>query len=129
MISVGDSVSEKIHVTKRMIQKYAELSGDKNPIHISEEYAAKTIFKKPIAHGMLIGGFISNVIGNVLPGYGTIYLKQDMNFLAPVYFEDWVEVIIKVIEKKDNKPIYKLSTVCMVENKTVVDGYAIVKFE
>ena len=129
MIKVGDNYDEAFHVTPKKVYDFAEVSGDKNPIHLDADFAAKSIFKKPIAHGILIGSFISKVLGNNFPGYGTIYLKQEFNFLAPIYVGDTVNVKVEVIEKKESKPIYKISTTCFVENKEVINGYALVKFE
>lgn len=129
MIKLGDSYSEQIVITDALVRAFSEISGDKNPIHLDEEYASKTVFGRRIAHGLLVGSFISKVLGNKLPGKGTIYLKQEFNFLAPVFIGQSIEVRVTVAEKKENKPIYKILTECFSGSNKVLDGYAIVKFE
>jgi 3-hydroxybutyryl-CoA dehydratase len=103
------------------------VTGDLNPAHINEEYAKKTFFKTRIAHGMLSAGFISAVIGTRLPGPGTIYLKQELNFLAPVKIGDTITARIEVAELWPEKNRVRLKTTCTnQEGKVVVDGQAMV---
>ncbi len=128
MIKVGDSYTEKFTVTDEKVKAFAEITGDVNPIHLDDEYAATTVFKKRIAHGILVSGFISNILANKLPGPGTIYLKQELNFVGPVFIDDEVEVTVTVKEKKEDKPIYTIETICKAEEKPVINGYAIVKY-
>lgn len=128
MIKVGDSHSEKFEVTDDKVRAFAQITGDLNPVHLDDEFAAKTIFGKRIAHGILVSGFISNVLANKLPGPGTIYLKQDLNFVAPVFIGDTIEVIVEIIEKKEAKPIFKIKTLCMSNGTPVIVGEALVKF-
>ena len=80
------------------IHDFAKLSGDKNPVHIDDEYASKTIFKKRIAHGFLTASFISTLIASKLPGPGSIYLKQSLKFLGPVFVGETILIKVKVIE-------------------------------
>ena len=82
----GLTVQEEFPVTEQMGIEFAGVSGDTNPVHLNQDYAAATRFGAKIAHGMLIGSFISNVIGTRMPGEGSIYMKQEMTFLRPVYY-------------------------------------------
>ncbi|MGD9034727.1 MAG: MaoC family dehydratase, partial [Desulfobacteraceae bacterium] len=109
------------------IYMYAGVTGDVNPAHIDEVYAGKTFFKTRIAHGMLLAGFISTVLGNRLPGHGTIYMKQELNFLGPVRIGDTVTARVEVVEIENEKNRVKLRTTCVNQDgTTVVDGEALV---
>lgn len=126
-LEVGQKASFSKSVTETDVYLFAGISGDLNPAHINEEYAKETMFKKRIAHGILSGALISAVIGVQLPGPGTIYEFQSLNFLAPVYFGDTITstVEIKEIIKERNRAV--LTTVCTNQNGTVVTkGEAIV---
>ncbi len=123
----GDAAQFSKTVSESDIYLYAGITGDLNPAHIDEKHAEKTFFKKRIAHGMLLGGFISNVIAMKLPGPGTIYLSQSLQFTAPVYIGDTVTAIVTVIEIGENHKKLKLETKCINQDgKTVVEGTAIV---
>jgi len=123
-LSVGQSAALARTVTETDIVLFAGVTGDTNPVHLNEEYAAATPFKGRIAHGMLSAGFISAVLGAKLPGPGTIYLSQSLKFRAPVRAGDtvWAEVTVTdiVLEKKR----VTLKTVCTVAGKVVVEGEA-----
>jgi 3-hydroxybutyryl-CoA dehydratase len=117
--SVGmESTIEKT-VTIEDIKRFAEVSGDFNPVHLDEEFAKKTIFKGRIAHGFLIASFISTIIATELPGPGSIYLKQSLKFLAPVYINEKILVKVRIIEIYIEKSKVKLITECF-KNKTLV---------
>lgn len=117
--SVGmESTIEKT-VTIEDIKRFAEVSGDFNPVHLDEEFAKKTIFKGRIAHGFLIASFISTIIATELPGPGSIYLKQSLKFLAPVYIDEKILVKVRIIEINIEKSKVKLITECF-KNKTLV---------
>ncbi len=123
-IHVGDKFSKFFTVTEDKINVFADATGDKNPVHLDEAYAMNTIFKKRIAHGFLIGSYISSVVGNDFPGNGTIYLSQNMKFLKPVFIGDIIEVRIEVMEITE-KGWLKVITMCTNQNgKTVIDGDA-----
>jgi len=109
-INVGDSASYSRLVTEREVELFAAVSGDHNPVHLDPDYAATTQFGECIAHGMLTGAFVSAAIAMELPGPGTIYLGQNLQFRAPVLLGDTVTVYLEVIEKHDTKPWLKLST-------------------
>src|ERR1700712_4063998 len=91
-LSVGDKAEMSFPVTEQVIEKFADVSGDDNPVHLDEAFAAQTQFGTRIAHGMLSGGFISAMVGTTLPGYGSIYLSQTMRFRRPVKINDTVVV-------------------------------------
>ena len=127
---IGKVETMSVTITEQLINDFAKVSGDFNPIHIDEEYAKSTIFGKRISHGMLVASFISNVIANQLPGPGTIYLSQDLSFKKPVFIGDEITATVEVLEKKDNKPIYKLKTTCFNDRKeTVIEGESYVRYE
>ncbi|MAJ67774.1 MAG: hypothetical protein CMM89_06360 [Rickettsiales bacterium] len=113
-----ESTTEKT-VTIEDIKRFAEVSGDFNPVHLDEEFAKKTIFKGRIAHGFLTASFISTIIATELPGPGSIYLKQSLKFLAPVYIDEKILVKVRIIEINIEKSKVKLITECF-KNKTLV---------
>ncbi|MGD9076923.1 MAG: MaoC family dehydratase [Desulfobacteraceae bacterium] len=126
-LNVGDSAEFTKTVSEADIYMYAGVTGDVNPAHIDEVYAGKTFFKTRIAHGMLLAGFISTVLGNRLPGHGTIYMKQELNFLGPVRIGDTVTARVEVVEIENEKNRVKLRTTCVNQDGTVVvDGEALV---
>lgn len=126
-LNVGDSAEFSKTVSESDIYLYAGLTGDLNPAHINEEYARKTFFKSRIAHGMLTAGFISAVLGNKLPGPGTIYLRQELRFLAPVHIGDTITGRVEVLEIKVEKNRVKFKTICINQRgKTILDGEAVV---
>lgn len=126
-IKVGDSAEFVKTVSESDIYLFAGVTGDMNPAHINEVYASQTFFKTRIAHGMLAAGFISAVLGMQLPGPGTIYLKQELSFLAPVRIGDTITARVEVIEILAEKKRIKLKTTCVNQEGTVVlDGQATV---
>src|SRR5512147_1260944 len=106
---------------------FAQLTGDRNPIHLSEHFAAKTTFGRRIAHGLYTASLISAVLGTRLPGPGAIYISQTLNFRAPVKIGDTVEVSVAVAELMPEKFRARLACTCSVEGETVLDGEAWVK--
>ena len=126
-LNIGDTAEFAKTVSESDIYLYAGITGDFNPAHINEDYAKNTFFKTRIAHGMLSAGFISTVIGNELPGTGSIYVKQDLRFLAPVRIGDTITARVEVIEIMDGKNRVRLKTICVNQEGTqVLDGEAIV---
>jgi 3-hydroxybutyryl-CoA dehydratase len=116
-------------ITEEDIHLFAEVSGDHNPIHMNAEYAERTLFGKRIAHGFLIGSLISAVLGNDLPGPGSIYLGQTLKFLAPIHIGDTVTVTVKVVAVREDKRIVTLHTNCSNQHGTLVlSGEATVKY-
>jgi 3-hydroxybutyryl-CoA dehydratase len=126
-LKVGDTAEFTKTVSEADIYMYAGVTGDVNPAHIDEVYASDTFFKTRIAHGMLLAGFISTVLGNRLPGNGTVYMKQELEFLAPVRIGDTVTARAEVVEVVKEKNRVKLRTTCVKQDgTTVVDGEALV---
>lgn len=126
-LKIGMSHSFKRIITSQDVLKFAEVSGDRNPIHLDEAFAAKGIFKKPIVHGMLVGALFSKSIASDLPGPGSIYLYQDFNFEKPIFHNSELEIIVTVKELKPEKKIVFLDTICKVEEVVVVRGSTVVK--
>lgn len=127
-LSVGQTVTREYTITESEVRAFADASGDHNPLHLDEEYAQGTRFGRRIAHGMLLGSYISALIGMELPGEGTIYMKQELNFLRPVYYGDVIRVEIMVTELIQEKKRAVLSTNCYnQENEQVIAGTAMVK--
>ena len=113
-------------ITDQDIEKFAEISTDHNPVHLDDEYARDTIFEGRIAHGMLTAGLVSAVIGEQLPGHGTIYMSQNLKFLAPVRPGDLVHAEVQVIDMVIDKRQVKLDCRCEVNGKNVLVGEAMV---
>ena len=123
MFEVGQEKKIYRDITDRLVREFAEISTDHNPIHLNDEYARKTIFKKRIAHGMIAGSFISAVIGNDFPGNGTIYLAQNLKFIAPIYIGEKIEVLVRIVEIHDNKATL-YTEVCNADGEKKVIGEA-----
>jgi 3-hydroxybutyryl-CoA dehydratase len=113
-------------ITDRDIELFAEISTDHNPVHLDNDYARDTIFEGRIAHGMLTAGLISAVIGEQLPGHGTIYMSQNLKFLAPVRPGDLVYAEVKVVDMVIDKRRVKLNCRCEVNGENVLVGEAMV---
>lgn len=129
-IKVGETASLTRTVTDADIQAFADLSSDHNPLHLDDAYAATTRFGQRIAHGMFSASLISALIGNELPGTGSIYLSQTLRFLAPVFLGDAVTARVVVTKIRDDKPIVTLETVCVNQRgETIIKGEAAVLVE
>ncbi|TWI66966.1 3-hydroxybutyryl-CoA dehydratase [Desulfobotulus alkaliphilus] len=125
-ISMGDSATFTKTISESDVYQFAGVTGDLNPAHINEEYAKGTVFKTRIAHGMLSAGFISAVLGTRLPGPGTIYLRQELKFLAPVRIGDTITAKVEVTGLLVEKNRVTLRTTCTNQEGTlVVDGEAL----
>lgn len=125
---VGQSASLKKVFTSDDVKAFAELSLDRNPIHLDEAYAEQSLFGKRIVHGFYVGSLISAVFGTVLPGEGAIYLHQEMNFRKPVYHGEEIIATVVVTNIKTEKSILYFDTKC--ENgrgEIVIDGKAVLK--
>ncbi len=126
-LSIGDSAVFSKTVSESDIYVFAGVSGDLNPAHINEQFAAKTFFKTRVAHGILTAGFVSAVIGCRLPGPGTIYIKQELNFRAPVRIGDTITARVEIIEIIAEKSRVRLKTTAVNQDGTIVlDGEALV---
>jgi 3-hydroxybutyryl-CoA dehydratase len=124
-LKIGDTFTVQKEVTDELVRKFADVSGDYNPIHLDEEFAAKTRFGRRIAHGMLGASFISAVLGYKLSENKIVYLSQSLKFTAPVFIGDTVTAKAVVREIREDKPIVTIDTTC--ENQTgetVITGEA-----
>ena len=126
-MEVGQTYESKVTITEDMIQRFAQATGDHNPIHLDEDYARGTIFKTRVAHGMLQAGIISGVLGMHFPGVGSIYLSQTLKFLKPVFIGDEITFSLKVLELFKEKNRVRLETICTNQkDETVLTGEALV---
>ncbi|MCH9765177.1 MAG: MaoC family dehydratase [Alphaproteobacteria bacterium] len=123
-LSLGQEARVSTTVHEADINKFAEVSGDNNPVHLDADYAATTMFKERIAHGMLSAAYISAVFGTKLPGPGAIYISQSLKFTAPVKIGDTVETTVKIIDLNAEKKRARFETVCAVDGKPVLKGEA-----
>ena len=127
---VGQTYSEKFVVTEKMVRDFSELTGDKNPVHLDEEYAKSTRFKKRICHGMLVASFISKVLGMNFPGPGTILVKQQFKYRSPVYIDEQIEIQVKITQMIPDRQRLVLDTNVIKEDGTIaIEGICEVLFE
>jgi 3-hydroxybutyryl-CoA dehydratase len=124
-LELGMEASFAKTVSEADIVGFADVTGDKNPVHLDADFAARTIFKQRIAHGMLTASFISAVFGMELPGPGAIYVSQTLNFKGPVRIGDEVVAKVKVAELFPAKRRARFDCICTVNGKSVLDGEAI----
>lgn len=123
----GDTAETTRKIEQADIDAFAEITGDHNPVHVDEAFAQRTRFGRRIAHGMLTASLISSVLANKLPGEGSVYLAQTLQFVAPVFSGDEVTARVTVKEVREGKPILKLETVCTNQRgETVIRGEATV---
>ena len=126
---VGLEHRETIEITQDKILDFARVSGDMNPLHTDPEFASKSIFGKPIAHGMYGLGLVSAALGMRFHGFGTIYMGQEVKFFKPIFIGEKVEIILTVTELQPEKKRLLLSTIIQKENgETALDGQARVQF-
>lgn len=126
-IRIGATASLSRQITADDISAFAEVTGDLNPVHTDEDFARRTRFGRRIAHGMFAASLLSALLGNDLPGKGSVYLSQTLQFLAPVYLGDTVTARVTVTYIREDKPVVTLETVC--ENQsgdTLIRGEAVV---
>jgi len=126
-LHIGDAAEFTKTISESDIYLFAGVTGDLNPAHINESYAKNTFFKTRIAHGMLLAGFISGVIGMKLPGPGSIYIRQELKFLAPARIGDTITARVEVTQMQSEKNRITLKTTCTnQENTLVMDGEALI---
>ncbi|HEY0547804.1 MAG TPA: MaoC family dehydratase [Pyrinomonadaceae bacterium] len=126
-LQVGETASLSKTITDDDIHAFADLVGDHNPVHLDDSYAKGTRFGRRIAHGMLSASLISALLANKLPGEGTVYLSQTLQFVAPVFPGDTVTARVTVMKVREDKPIVTLETVCVNQNEeTLINGEAVV---
>ena len=125
-ILIGQEATYKRVISKEMVKAFAEVSGDTNPVHLDEEYAKGTIFKENIAHGILVTGLISKVLGCDLPGYGSIYVSQKVDFLRPVKIGDEITAKVEAVSKEDKRGFVTFRTTCVNQSgRVVIKGEAV----
>ena len=117
-------VSKTFLITEKIVEDFAKVSNDFNPIHLDESYAKNSIFEKRIAHGMLLASYISGLIANDYPGEGSIYLEQTLSFKRPCFIGDEVEVIVELLEQIKNK--YRLTTIVKSQENILITGEALI---
>lgn len=125
---VGQTASLSRRFTAQEVEMFSNLCMDKNPVHLDEEYARNSIFGDRIVYGFLTASLFSGIIGSILPGNGSIYLNQNMNFRKPVFHNELVTATCTITHIREDKPIVTLETICRNESgEIVVDGTALIK--
>jgi 3-hydroxybutyryl-CoA dehydratase len=128
MLKIGDSASRTKTITHEDVEDFARISGDTNPIHLDDAYAAKSRFGRRVAHGMLTVSLVSAILGNDLPGIGTIYLGQEVKFKEPVFIGDTITARVELVKYREDKRIATFSLSCVNQDgKLVMEGEAVVK--
>ena len=118
-------IEESKLITKELVNSFIQVSGDNNPIHWDKEYCKSTPFKKPIAHGLLLSSFFSNLIATKYPGKGSIYLSQSLSFKKPCFIGD--KILIRVqLRKKENFKYFLYTTILNINNEVLVEGEALI---
>ena len=126
-IFIGNAASISKIFTEQDVEKFAALSEDRNPVHLDAEFAKNSIFKQRIVHGMLSASLFSGLLGEQLPGQGTIYLGQNLKFTAPVPIGEKITATVEIIDIRADKPIVTLRTYCKdSKDNLVIDGEAVV---
>lgn len=129
-IVLGEKIAFSRSYSEDDVNLFVKMSNDTNPLHLSEDYAVTTRFRHRIVPGMLVASMISGVLGTKLPGYGTIYMSQELKFVRPVYLGDMLTCEVEVVEKLDTRKIIILDTkIVNQENKVVISGRATVMLE
>ena len=123
-ITVGMEAHYSQTITDSDVKMFAGVSGDKNPIHMSDEYAETSRFKKRIVHGLMLASYFSSLFGTRLPGEGCVYVSQNLKFKKPVYLGDTVTAMVIVTSVDFNKQRVFFRTICRVKNRIVIDGTA-----
>ena len=126
MLKIGDTYSSKFVISQEQVSDFAKLSGDDNPIHLDAHYAATTPFKQTIVHGIFSASVFSKVIGTEFPGYGSIYLGQNLEFKRPIYPGKEYEARFEILETREGKHTAKISTQVyeLDRGKIVIDGWS-----
>lgn len=125
---VGQSASISRRFSSKDVEIFSTMCMDKNPVHLDAEYAKMSFFGDRIVYGYLTASLFSGVIGSILPGTGSIYLNQNMNFRKPVYHNELVTATCTITHIREDKPIITLETICKNEKgEVVVDGTALIK--
>lgn len=118
-LKVGQKETFTVKITEELIQEFADFSGDKNPIHLSEKEALKSIFKKRVAHGFLVSSFLSSIYANLLPGKGSILIEQDLKYLNPVFINDEVIYKVTILNINNKSKILDLNISCITTHEVI----------
>jgi acyl dehydratase len=122
-IEVGQKAIRRLEVTPERIEMYAEITGDRNPLHFDEAFAAATPFKKLVAHGGIAAGILNALVAEDLPGPGTVFMSQELKYVAPVYIGDTIEGEVEVLKVHESKPVTQLRVeVRRVGGEVVLEG-------
>lgn len=128
-LAIGQKASLTKHFGAAEVNAFAGLSEDFNPLHLDPAFAASTVFERPIVHGMLLASLFSGLLGQKLPGEGSVYLGQSLSFKQPVFVGDEVTAEVEIIALRDDKPIVTLATRILTQSGAIaVTGEAVVKF-
>ena len=124
-VNVGTKHKFEVLITEKLVSNFADISGDFNPLHMDENFAMTTKFKKRVCHGMLIASFFSKLIGMYLPGKHALYFSQSLNFLSPSFIDDRITIRGEVIDKSISTKIISIKTTATNQNNTlIIDGTA-----
>ena len=124
-LAIGQKASRSLTLTSNHVKMFAEMTGDYNPLHFDEEFAAKTKFGKLVVQGGLITGILNALVATDIPGPGTVFMSQELNFIAPVYIGDTITGEVEVLGTHDTKPVTQLRvTVTRQTGDTVLEGNA-----
>lgn len=126
-INIGDRARRSSLISEQLVTDFSLLIGDYNSFHISDEAAEKTVFKKRIAHGIHIASFISTLVGQELPGFGTIYCSQTLDFFRPVYLGETIVTEVTVLEKLPQRRLKMRTIIWNEDEDLILDGVAVVK--
>lgn len=128
-MKVGEKAFMSKVFSEEDVIKYSEISSDTNPIHLDEVCASSTVFGKRVVHGMFVASLFSALIGNEIPGNGSIYLGQTLNFKAPVFIGEQVTASVEIIDLREDKPIVTLRTLCVdQQDRVLIEGEAVIKY-
>jgi 3-hydroxybutyryl-CoA dehydratase len=128
-LKVGDTAEISRTITDADVRAFAAVTGDHNPVHLDDDFARGSRFGRRIAHGMLSASLVSSVLANQLPGEGTVYLSQSLQFVAPVFLDDTVTARVRVTKIRDDKPVATLETICLNQRgELILKGEAVVLF-
>jgi len=125
-LDVGQTARRSLPVTRERVDAYAEITGDRNPLHFDEAFAARTRFGRLVAHGGITTGILHALVAEDMPGPGTVFLSQDWKFTAPVYIGDTIEAVAEVTSVHETKPVCRLAIrVTRDDGETVLEGEAL----
>lgn len=124
-IKIGQTETFELVITESMLDDFARLSGDYNPLHMNENYANSTIFKRRVCHGMLVASFFSQLVGMYIPGKNALYFSQTLKFIHPCFIDDVLKIEGKVLDKSESTKLITLKTSVFNDiGKCIIDGQA-----